>query len=207
MEIEQQPSIMHQASAGGVAIAQDHVPAGVLGRVGPDQGEQMLPLGVVAVVVVHDLHLPEVDGFKAEVNVRGRLVIKPKLRFEPARIGHLGVPHSPTLSHGINDVGVNEVPLLHRLAEGGEHPVRHSNPLHARIHGLKDAGFEDQLRIGGDGLGNLLPGTLEIGQETVLRPPQAQAPSGILDADAFEHANIVIEVAPPVEHSLDRDRP
>ena len=82
---------MHQAAAGRVAVAQDHVPAGVLRRIRPDQGEQAIPLGIVAVVAVHDLHLPEMDRFEADVNVRRRLIIEPHLRFQPAHVGHLGV--------------------------------------------------------------------------------------------------------------------
>ena len=95
---------MHQAAAGRMAIAQDHMPAGVLGRIGPDHGEQTVPLGIAAVVAVHDLHLPEVDGFEAGVDVRHRLIIEPHLRFQPAHVGNLAAAHGPALSRRVDDV-------------------------------------------------------------------------------------------------------
>ena len=145
-------------------------------------------------------------AFEAGVDVRDRLVIEPHLRFQPADVGNLAAAHGPPLSRGVDDVVVNEIPFLHRLAEGGKDPIRHRNLLDARAHGLENAGFQDHLRIGGNGLRRLFPGPLDIGQEIVLGAPQAEAPSGILYAQALEHADVVIQVAPAVEHALHRNR-
>ena len=71
---------------------------GVLGRVRANQIEQMFPLGVVAVVFVHDFHLPEMDSFKADVNVGRCLIVEPKLGFDAAFVRDLRIPsHWPAL--------------------------------------------------------------------------------------------------------------
>jgi len=57
-----------------------------------EHGQQFFPMGVVLVVPVHDLHLPEVDGLAANVDVGDRLVIEPHPGFELALIRHLSPP-------------------------------------------------------------------------------------------------------------------
>ena len=43
--------------------------AGMCGRVRPDQGEEMFPMGVISVVMIHDFHLTKVDSLEADVYV------------------------------------------------------------------------------------------------------------------------------------------
>src|SRR5207245_2964300 len=82
VEIQDGISIVHQPTGRNMAVAKDHVAAGVPGRVIANEADQMKPVGVAVIVPIHDFHLPEVDAFTASIDVRCRLVIKPKLGFQ-----------------------------------------------------------------------------------------------------------------------------
>ena len=185
------------------------MPAGVLGRVGPDQVEQLRPVRQVAVVAVHDLGLAEVDRLEAQVDVRGRQEVEPQLRLRPAHVGDRGVPAPLVLppAVGVEHVGVAEIPFLDRLAQGGERPVRDRNLLDLLGHDLEDAGLQDHVRVGGVDLGDLLLRPLEVAQQVGLAAPEAEAPADELGAGGLEHADVVVEVAAAVEQPLHRDGP
>src|SRR5579883_2149558 len=108
-------------------------------RVLPNQGEQMLPMGIVAVVLVHDLDLPKMNSFAPRVDVRGRLVIKPQLGLGPTHVGDLGVAaHGTPLAFWIDDVVESKVPFFDRLAQRGENPVRNLDVIHFRTYRLEN---------------------------------------------------------------------
>jgi len=58
-----------------VAIQQYHVTARIFGGVFPNQGEEVFPMGIVAIIFIHDFDLPEMYSFKADVYVGSRLII------------------------------------------------------------------------------------------------------------------------------------
>src|ERR1700677_2985890 len=106
----------------------------------------------------------------------------------------------------IKHIGVSEIPLLHRLAQGGESPVRDGDLINLGGHNLKNTGLQDHFGIGLVNLGKLLFRPLEVANEIDLATPQAKASSDKLGTGAFEHSNVVIEVAPAVEQALHRNR-
>src|ERR1700682_3373605 len=117
VEIEKGVSIPLEADGGNVAIQHYHVTAPIFGGVFPNQGEEVFPMGIVAIIFIHDFDLPEMYSFKSDVYVGSSLIIKPKLGFDPALVRDLGVwTHGAALfRRGINHIRINKISFLDRL--------------------------------------------------------------------------------------------
>ena len=77
MEIQNGISVVHQAASWDVAVAKDHVAPRVPGRKIAHETDQMEPVGIAVIVAIHNFHLPKMDTFAANIDIRGCLVIKP----------------------------------------------------------------------------------------------------------------------------------
>jgi hypothetical protein len=150
-----------------------------------------------------------VDRLETQVDVRGRQEIEPQLRLRPAHVGHRGVSTPLVLAPavGVEHVGIAEIPFFHRLAQGGERPVRDRDLLDLFGHDLEDAGLQDHVRVGGEDLGDLLLGPFEVARQVGLAAPEAEAPADELGTSTLQHADVIVEVAAAVEQPLHRDGP
>jgi len=208
VEAHEQLLLPDQGAARDVGVADEHVAAGVLRRVPPDQGEDFGVVLEVAVVPVHQLGLAEVDGLDPEVDVRRGQEVEPELGLGPAdvRDGLTGAPVVLHLAVRVEHVGVLEVPLLRRHAKGLERPLGDGDLFHLGRHDLEDAGLDHHVRFGLVEFRELLLRPLQVLQQVGLPAPQADRPADELRPSVLEHPNVVVQVAAAVEDALDRDR-
>jgi len=193
VEVEQQFSVVHQAAARDVAVADHPVPARVLGGVGADEGQNLRPVTVVPVVAVHDLDLAEVDRLAAEVDVGAREEVEPQLRLRPADVGHRRVaPPVAPLALRVDQVRVAEVPLLGLTTERGERPIGNGDLLHLVADDFEHARLQHDVRVGGVHLRHLLPRLLDVAKQFAFAGPEADAAADELGADRPEHPDVVV---------------
>ena len=161
----------------------------------------------IGVVVIHNLHLAPVKTLASEVNIRLRQKIEPELGFRLADIGNAAIfaPGPRALGQGIEHGVITKVSLFYGQSEGVEGPVGHRYPLDLRGHDLKDAGFEDHLRVSCVDRRKLLPDARKILQQAGLAAPKANAAPDVFCAGVLEHAYVVIKVTAAVEQALHRD--
>src|SRR5437588_1766242 len=113
MKVQEQLPIAHEAAAGHMAVAEYHVPSGMLCRIGSNQRQNLRPIRQIAIVAIHDFHLAEMNRLDAQIDIRRRLIKEPQLRLWPAYVRDRSVsPHSPPLPLGIDHVAIAEVPFL-----------------------------------------------------------------------------------------------
>src|SRR5258708_6990766 len=61
--------LMNLPARGHVAVAENHVMPRMFCGVITHAADELKPVGVAAIVAIHDLHLAEVDAFTAGVNI------------------------------------------------------------------------------------------------------------------------------------------
>jgi hypothetical protein len=88
MDVEQQLSVAYQAAAGNVGIAEHHAAARMFLGIGANQGKDVGIVVKMGIVVIHNLHLAEVNALEAQIDIRGRQEIEPELGFRLTHIGN-----------------------------------------------------------------------------------------------------------------------
>src|ERR1700733_1215833 len=88
MEVEQQLAVTRQASTGNMCIAQHHPATAMLISVATNERKDLRIVVKVGIIEVHDLHLPPVNSFEPQIDVRRCQEIEPKLGFRLAYIGN-----------------------------------------------------------------------------------------------------------------------
>src|SRR5262245_25975150 len=84
VEIEDGISAMHQAAGRNMTVTKDHMTAGVACGVIPNDVEETEPVSIAVIVSIHNFDLVKVNPFTANIDIGGRLIIKPELRFHSA---------------------------------------------------------------------------------------------------------------------------
>ena len=77
-----------------------------------DAGDEVPPVPVASVPVVHDLHLSQVNGFQADVDPALGHVEEPHPRLKSAHVGHGGalVPVIVPVPEAVQHLPIVEVP-------------------------------------------------------------------------------------------------
>src|SRR5579859_3207995 len=106
-------SFVYQPATGNMAITEDQVAARVISGINADQAQDLCPMGPGGIIATHQFDLSEMDGFEAQVDVRGGEIIHPKFGLGPTyvRHGRIGPPIAP-LAFGEHHIPVAKVALL-----------------------------------------------------------------------------------------------
>lgn len=198
VEIENWIAVVHEAAAGDVPIAKDHVAPGVFGGVIANAGDESEPMGVSRIIAVHDFDLAEVDRLATEVDVGSGLVIKPQLGFEARNVRYLAVTDRAALAGWVDDILVTEVALFNRLAEVAEDPIGNGDFIYFGDDDFEDAGLKHNVGIGGEDFRDVFTRALDIGKEIVFGTPEAKGAADVFGAAIGDHSSGVGEISPAV---------
>ena len=209
MKVEHESPIMNDPAAGDMRVTEDPMPSGVPGGVSPDPTHHVPPVDVVGVPVVHDLHLPEMNGLNPNVNIALGQVHKPHPRFQLTHVRHGGTatPMVHAVSIGIEHGFIPKMAFLRGQVKFCKDLWGNGNLIDALGYDLKNSCLEDHLGIS---LMQFLcdgSGTRQEALQTRLPTPSINSPADELRPDICQHSHVVVHTAPAMKHFAHRDGP
>ena len=194
MEVEHEFTVMDDAPAGDMCVAEDHVASGVFLCVDAKAGHHIAPVNVVFVAVVHDFDLPVVNRFEAHVDPSLANIDEPHPGFQAAHIRDRSAfaPVVDAMTEGINHVFIAEIPRFGSEIEFLKQGGRNGDVVHIGRDDFEDGPLENDVGVHFMNAFDERLALFDQGVDARFAAPHPDDASGEFDAGVLHHAQIIV---------------